>query len=133
MGNHVVVAPSCGASGLFFVHFDLVDLFLDKLKGGEEDCVDEAGAHHGDAEACCCVSSGARCESVSLIGCTSIHASVEELNLGRLGLGTAGCEYVALVDGLCGINGVDLRVEFGQRLSLIEMLRIAMTYACPTD
>lgn len=95
---HVVVAPTGGASGLFLVHLDLIDLFLDKLKGGEEDCVDEAGAHHGDAEACRCVSSGAHCESVSLIGCTSIHASVEELDFGRLGLGAAGCENVALVD-----------------------------------
>ena len=65
-----------------------LDSFLEKLKRGEEHCVDSAGAAHGDTQ-------------------TPIHVAVEETYLDGLNLLALGVhQRVALIDALCGIDRV---------------------------
>jgi hypothetical protein len=71
------------------VDLDAVDALLCEFESGEEDGVDDAGATHGDAEA-------------------SVHAWVQELDLGPALLVFAADETVALVDAFGGVDWEDL-------------------------
>lgn len=63
-------------------------MFLDELKRGEENGVDETGSTHGNAQ-------------------TAIHVPSEELNLHGLDLVSSGVgERVSLIDALCRVDGV---------------------------
>jgi hypothetical protein len=64
----------------------VVDALLCELECGEENGVDDAGTRHGHAE-------------------SSVHAGVQELDLGSGGLVSASDKAVALVDALRGVDG----------------------------
>ena len=85
---------------IHLVQLEPVDLLLHQLESTEENCVDETATAHADTK-------------------TAVHAAIEELNLGLLGVvGRTAVdtsrEDVALVDGLCRIDRIYLGVLLAQ-------------------
>lgn len=74
------------------IHLQFVDLLLTKFKDGEENGIDEAGAAHRHSESypqsLSCRESSLK---IRLNVHTSVHAAIEELDLGRAHRGSTAC------------------------------------------
>ena len=94
----------------------VVDLLLDVLERRKEDCVNDAGTGHGNAEAWGMISNGVLEVGTlrvhffhSLVNLTSVHFPFEKLNTRQRDmLPFSSGQTIPLVVGFCRVNWIDL-------------------------